>query len=1144
MAKQMQPEQRKHYEDAMIGFLLAHPEHISEVHQILLDQTYFTNHDNAVTYYFLCEMDSHGIVPKGRQLPAELFRLSNSDSGKKKHLVYSHGDDMALNRSLAQCLALWNKEYGGVDGYKELAKFIKWHCHDSLRIQELAQDIADKVGGVPAQDSQEFATSLSQKFDKIALRVQDAGELQHISEATDDIEAVLDRMGKWEPISNSIETGLKGLDNVLGGLNGGEIIVLAAQTGAGKSLLNSDIIPTPDGWRRVGDIRPDDMLFDRHGRPTRVDRVYPQAEPLEVYEIELKDGRKIKCSEDHLWTVYRMTRKHNKPAWGAVDLSVKDMLAKGYVKETLTENGNVRHHYKFKLPVCEPVEYPEAVLPLDPYFVGAFLGDGSTTDSVRQLTFVCSDEDVETVQRLAEILGASDYGRNSIANYSWHFVLPPEQQSSRRNLFLTRDVFASLPEMCCLANDKCIPAVYKTASVEQRWELVRGLMDTDGAIGLAYSTNGKPKGRLSFATTSQRLAEDFQEVMWSLGIEARISTQDRRGKTHLGPNGKTYVRKSVEYQVNIVCPNDMKEQFFHLERKKALARQLADVKADRDYRFQPIVAIRDLGYKADMTCFLVDNDEHLFLASDYVVTHNTALSMAIAENVALGIGTGEPHSVIIFSLEMMNTQLHFRLASRLGHINTEKFNLDYRSIVNRQTRIDKGENLPPDEIDQLERDKEDFRRRYERLRETVQYAKSLPIYQDTAGNMNVSVMKTMISQKQKEMEENGEPPLGLVIIDYLQILQPTPEDANENRSVVVGNMSRRIKQMAKDAGVPVLLLAQLNRQSDVDQKPKLSHLRESGSIEQDADKVIFLYCEYASRELRDYASEYDTEAQQDLAMKRDQMKVKIAVEKNRQGRQGEVNAIFDKQYQNFVTQTPSFKKGETFETFFDKYYQKTRTGRDLFWPMKVGEVAPILEKYRSIGLVECEYLGPDNQIVLPEDGSRAGATMTVSSRRPARRSAQPTLEEDLGSSFSEDPGEEYEPPRDSVPPWEQTPQPAPRADTTAPAAPATASPQPDTDDLSDPDERYDKGWHEPPFSKGGSDGDSVGEPHSDLDVSSDFGIYDDDDEEFDLSGIEEFSYGSDDDEDYLDDSDDSDDDGDDGDDDGSLALLDELSDKL
>ena len=199
MAKQMQPEQRKHYEDAMIGFLLAHPEHISEVHQILLDQTYFTNHDNAVTYYFLCEMDSHGIVPKGRQLPAELFRLSNSDSGKKKHLVYSHGDDMALNRSLAQCLALWNKEYGGVDGYKELAKFIKWHCHDSLRIQELAQDIADKVGGVPAQDSQEFATSLSQKFDKIALRVQDAGELQHISEATDDIEAVLDRATPSRP---------------------------------------------------------------------------------------------------------------------------------------------------------------------------------------------------------------------------------------------------------------------------------------------------------------------------------------------------------------------------------------------------------------------------------------------------------------------------------------------------------------------------------------------------------------------------------------------------------------------------------------------------------------------------------------------------------------------------------------------------------------------------------------------------------------------------------------------------------------------------------------------------------------------------------------------------------------------------------
>lgn len=777
---QMSAEQRKHFEDAMIGFLLAHPEHIGEVQQTLPDQTYFTNHDNGITYYFLCEMDSHGIIPKGRRLPAELYRLSHSDEGRRERLVYSYANDAALSRALAGCLTLWNKEYGAEESYKELAKFIRWHCHDAILIKQLAQDIVDRVGGIPESQSEEFATSLSQRFDKIALQVQDAGELQHISEATADIEALLDLMGEWKQTSNSTETGLKALDNVLGGLNAGEVIVLAAQTGAGK----------------------------------------------------------------------------------------------------------------------------------------------------------------------------------------------------------------------------------------------------------------------------------------------------------------------------------------------------------------------------------------------------TALSMTIAENVALGIGTGEPRSVIIFSLEMMNTQLHFRMASRLGRINTEKFNLDYKSIINRQGRIERGENMPQADIDQLEADKDSFRHRYDRLRETVRYSKSLPIYQDTAGNMNVSVMKTMISQKQKEIEERGEPPLGLVIIDYLQILQPTAEDANENRSVVVGNMSRRIKQMAKNAGVPVLLLAQLNRQSDVDQKPKLSHLRESGSIEQDADKVIFLYCEHAGKELRDYASEYDTEPQQDLAMKRDQMKVKIAVEKNRQGRQGEVNAIFDKQFQNFVTQTPNYKKGETFDQFFDKYYQMTRSGTDLFWPLKAEEIPPELEKYRSRGIVENPYLGEDGQIVLPNDaGSSGSGRMGVTSRssstglttmatggQSALPVTPPPVTNDLKTGFEEipDDDDDYDAGAGQATGGTGGMASAGSGDATTRQADGTGQqagqqghatgaphhgPEPATDDTPDPDERYEKGWHTPPFVE-----DDEEPMHSELDF--DTTLYDDDDEMFDLSTVDELDMDYDDDFDDEFDSYGEDDDEDEEYDDDSLAMLDELSDKL
>lgn len=340
----------------------------------------------------------------------------------------------------------------------------------------------------------------------------------------------------------------------------------------------------------------------------------------------------------------------------------------------------------------------------------------------------------------------------------------------------------------------------------------------------------------------------------------------------------------------------------------------------------------------------------------------TALAMTIAENVASGIGIPghTRHSVMIFSLEMMEKQLLYRLIAKTARVNTEGLLRDYRRII----QID-PKTLAGDAIEEYECRKNSVMDRLERVKLALSYVKTLPIYQDTASNMNVNVMRTLVKQKQEEIRANGEPPLGLIIVDYLQIMTPTETGGNMSRNDIVGAMSRKIKQIAKEAHVPVMLLSQLNRQAGQDQRPSLSNLRESGSIEQDADKVVFLYSPNALKEKRDYQSDYTDERAQGLALDRDRMRVNMYVAKNRQGRMGEVEAIFDKQFQNFATQSISYTSTERFDEFFNKYYTKTRSGEDLFWPLKEDDVPDSLLRYRTQGIVENMYLDPSGQVILP-----------------------------------------------------------------------------------------------------------------------------------------------------------------------------------
>ena len=303
-------------------------------------------------------------------------------------------------------------------------------------------------------------------------------------------------------------------------LNEGKIA--EQKTGEGKSCSLNTPIPTPEGWKTAGDIRVGDVMFGRNGKPTKVLGVYPQGKK-QIYEVHLSDGRMVEVADEHLWSVYQTGRK------GLKTLNTVDMLNKGL------REGKA---YRFRLPMNAAVEYQEADLPLNPYVLGAFLGNGCK-DTQHALSLSSGNEFVPN--EIAKIIGCRTRKRKNA--HTWYFY---KEDDSR---FLSKtypDEYDSLlTQTKC--GDKYIPDIYKTASSEQRWALLQGLFDTGGCI------EDKDRFHLTYSTTSARLRDDICEVIYSLGMSCSWWLSRKAG---------VRTAKSDQYTINVNIDNDMKKNFF------------------------------------------------------------------------------------------------------------------------------------------------------------------------------------------------------------------------------------------------------------------------------------------------------------------------------------------------------------------------------------------------------------------------------------------------------------------------------------------------------------------------------------------------------------------------------------------------------
>jgi replicative DNA helicase len=188
-------------------------------------------------------------------------------------------------------------------------------------------------------------------------------------------------------------------------------------------------------------------------------------------------------------------------------------------------------------------------------------------------------------------------------------------------------------------------------------------------------------------------------------------------------------------------------------------------------------------------CISVSHASHLYVTDDYVVTHNTSFALNVAEHVGLELKL----PVLVFSMEMGNTQLATRLLSSVGRVDAQKL---------RTGRLDPGD--------------------WDRLGTALGKLNEAPILIDETAALNPLELRSRARRKWREY--GG---LGLIVVDYIQLMQGT-ESGAENRATELGEISRGLKQMAKELSCPVIALSQLNRSLEQrpNKRPVMSDLRE------------------------------------------------------------------------------------------------------------------------------------------------------------------------------------------------------------------------------------------------------------------------------------------------------------------------------
>jgi replicative DNA helicase len=697
---------------------------------------------------------------------------------------------------------------------------------------------------------------------------EDYSRLEDVLQPTmDELDAIASRGG----VSRGVPTGIRDLDELTNGLQAGQMVVIAARPGVGKALALDTPVATPSGWTTMGEVAVGDQVIGSDGRPTTVVAATEVMAGRPCYEVHFSDGSVIVADAQHQWlTDTRASRKsaqaaraqyngyRNQQTFAAVRTT--EDIARTLRCEA--KDGRLNH----SVTNAAPLDLPDAALPLPSYALGVWLGDGTSAGAhytsadpeiaayieAEGLVVEWTSTNLRYLMRLparaavearpcpmcgelfvpktsqAQTCGKTCGGKLRAAGVAGRTATCPDcggpsaglvQCQSCRN---EHGSMQGLLRSLGVLGDKHIPTAYLRASVSQRRALLAGLMDTDGTVA--------PNGVLQFAVTNRRLAEDTRELIASLGHRVGMTTKQVPGRGEASSTCYTLTFST-------------EDEVFRLERKKLLHKERgARTFTARGVRF--ITEVRPIG-SVPVRCIEVDAEDHLFLAGrGFIPTHNSTLGLDIARSA-----TVKHHlPAAIFSLEMSKHEITMRLLSAEAKVPLHHMRAGTLSD-------------------------EDWAKLARRMGEIA----DAPLYIDDSPNMTMMEIRA----KARRLKQRND--LKLVVIDYLQLM--TSGKRVESRQQEVSEFSRALKLLAKELEVPVIAMSQLNRGSEQrqDKKPMLSDLRESGSIEQDADMVMMIHREDMYEKESPRAGEAD-----------------IMLVKHRNGPTANVTVAFQGHYSRFV----------------------------------------------------------------------------------------------------------------------------------------------------------------------------------------------------------------------------------------------------
>lgn len=782
----------------VIGSVYKNPQLLDITEKYIITEEDFSDSFHKIVF---------GAIFKLHELGATKITLENiSDflsSRQKSEAIYktNKGEEWLLKVAENSQISSFDYYYG------RLKKFSLLRAYDNCGVD--VSDIYDIDNILDTKKKQlqeeqldnlnleQIADKVNEKIDNIRMQYVDDtfGESQQAGEGIFEL---------IEKFKNQPEVGVPLYGPLINTATRGarlkKFYLRSAATGIGKAIPNSTLIPTPTGWKKVGEIKPGDKLFGQDGKETTVLQIHPQPHKKEIWKVTFADGRTAQCCGEHLWEY----RYESHRGYGYRVEDIQTIYNRALTLKNGLKNSDGKG-YRFHIKLNKPVEYEEKQYYLPPYVMGALLGDGSFRydSSNKSLEFSSDNEDVPMLISLelerkwqkGKIKEFTIYPKKSSDfNYNWTF----SDKENPKHPFWVEEMLKEYPELWNIkSEDKFIPKDYLQGSIIQRQSLLQGLMDTDGSVD--------EKGRTNFTTISPRLRDDFIELCRSLGFIATYSI-DKRDKYTTGEC----------YTIHIQAPKEMKQYFFRYAKKfDKMNNYIKNNKREEYKDHLAIVNIEKTTELSDMTCFTVDNDDHLFLMNDFITTHNTRSMIADACNIACNriyddtfgwIGNGVSEPVLFITTEQELEEIQTMMLAFLSGVNEEH-------ILN-------GEYEDGEE---------------KRIFEAGEILKNSPLYIEELPDFSLKDVEDKIK---KGIREND---VKYVFHDYIHTSMKILEEITRRSGGVrlredniLFMLSTRLKDICNQYGVFIMSATQLNGDYQTSETPDQNLLRGAKAI---ADKI-------------------------------------------------------------------------------------------------------------------------------------------------------------------------------------------------------------------------------------------------------------------------------------------------------------------